>query len=116
MDTVNPGSSTARVETQLDWQSGDQLYFAPTAMQATHSDYATIDNYDSDTGELTLTTSFSFYHWGQEDSTFESHGVDMRGEVVLLSRNIRIDGNDVDGWGCTILNTDLDDVSKTPIV
>jgi len=116
MATVNPGTNTAKVKTQLDWQSGDQLYFAPTAMQATHSDYATIDEYNSETGDLTLTTGFSFYHWGQEPSTFDSHGVDMRGEVVLLSRNIQIEGSDEDGWGCTILTTDLDDISKTPVV
>lgn len=31
----------------------------------------------------------------------------MRGEVLLLSRNIKIQGEDVDGWGGQILVTDL---------
>jgi len=30
----------------------------------------------------------------------------MRGEVRLLNRNIRIQGEDIDGWGCTILTND----------
>jgi len=31
----------------------------------------------------------------------------MRGEVMLLSRNIKIHGEDVDGWGGQVLATDL---------
>jgi hypothetical protein len=31
----------------------------------------------------------------------------MRGEVILLSRNIRIQGEDIDGWGGQVLATDL---------
>jgi len=34
-------------------------------------------------------------------------GVDMRGEVVLLTRNVKIQGEDVDGWGGQVLVTDL---------
>jgi len=31
----------------------------------------------------------------------------MRGEVILLTRNIVIRGDDQDTWGCSILTTDL---------
>jgi hypothetical protein len=30
----------------------------------------------------------------------------MRSEVVLLSRNIKIIGNDTDSWGCQIVTSD----------
>ncbi len=30
----------------------------------------------------------------------------MRGEVMLLSRNVKIQGNDTDAWGCQILTSD----------
>jgi hypothetical protein len=85
-------------------------------MQATHSDYATVEDYAPDTGVLKLDVGFTYYHWGQAESTEGSHGVDMNGEVRLLTRNIQIDGSDEDGWGCSILTTDLLDMSKDPAV
>jgi hypothetical protein len=33
----------------------------------------------------------------------------MRGEVYLLTRNVVIEGEDVDGWGCSILTTQIRD-------
>jgi hypothetical protein len=33
----------------------------------------------------------------------------MRGEVMMLSRNIKISGNDSDGWGCQILTSDFEE-------
>ena len=53
--TVLKDERSAMIEPYLDWQAGDQLYFAPTAMQADHSDYLTIESYNRDTGELRLT-------------------------------------------------------------
>jgi len=58
-------------------------------MQHDHSDYAEIATYDSSSGIATVTTGLSFYHFGG-DSTVSDYGVDMRGEVVLLSRNVLI--------------------------
>lgn len=41
-----------------------------------------------------------FYHWGAEKSTGEDYsGVDMRGEVLILSRNIKVVGQDIESWG-----------------
>ena len=59
-------------------------------MQQLHSDYLTIDTYDNANGELVLTKPFEFYHWGQANAPTaeEFGGLDMRGEVILLSRNI----------------------------
>lgn len=87
---------------------GDELYFAPTNHQWTHSEYRTIVSYDSINGIVTLDTPFSFYHFGQEVSTAaDFNGVDTRGEVRLLSRNVRVVGNDDgDNWGGNILTTD----------
>jgi Right handed beta helix region len=31
----------------------------------------------------------------------------MRGEVMLMSRNIRIVGNDTDKWGCQVVTSDF---------
>ena len=95
---VYSGDDTIIVEDGLDWTVGDQIYIAPTAMQHDHSEYRTIVEYSS--GLITLDEPLERYHWGQGSSTGSSHsGVDMRAEVILLTRNILIKGEDVDGWG-----------------
>jgi hypothetical protein len=66
-----------------------------------------IESYDSDTGEIVFTEETLYYHWGQMTSTGDDYsGVDMRGEVILLSRNVRIIGNDSDSWGGQIVVSD----------
>ena len=54
------------------------------------------------------------YHFGATDSTFEKYGVDMRGEVALINRNIKITASLDDispysgnPWGCRILVADF---------
>lgn len=60
-------------------------------------------NYNMGTGQVELQDPIKNQHWGDTQSTFAKYGVDVRAEVVLLSRNIKIYGNDEDTWGCTIL-------------
>lgn len=105
---VYNGASTVLVDTDLDWVAGDRLYFAPTNLQWTHSEYRTIDSYNSATGLVTLTQALSKYHFGAGSSTAADYnGLDTRGEVRLLSRNVRILGDyNNDLWGGHILTTD----------
>ena len=59
-----------------------------------HSEQAIIQSYNSVTGDLVLTTALEYYHFGQETSTGANYqGLDMRGEVILLNRNILIQGD-----------------------
>lgn len=52
------------------------------------------------TGLVIINSTLSHYHWGANMSTASKYnGVDIRGEVVLLNRNIKIIGSDLDGWG-----------------
>ncbi len=105
---VERGDRSALVEIGLDWRAGDRVYLAPTAMQFDHSDYMDIEAYNNNTGEITFTEGVQFYHWGQSSSTEDDYnGLDMRGEVVLLSRHIRILGTDEDKWGCNVINSEF---------
>jgi hypothetical protein len=71
-------------------------------------DYAEILFYDNSTGLVYLDRSLSQYHWGSLVSTAADYsGVDMRGEVMLLSRNIKIVGNDSEAWGGQVLTGDF---------
>ena len=70
-------------------------------MRFYESDYATITTYDIVTGIAILDRTLNYYHYGANVSSASKYnGVDIRGEVVLLSRNVRIVGNDTEAWGC----------------
>ena len=98
------------MEKGLDWVEGDSIAIAPNNMWANASDYAIIKKYDSSNGEATLEGKLSFYHWGAVSSTEPTYGVDLRAEVLLLSRNIRIQGDTTSNkWGCSILTSDFPD-------
>ncbi len=79
-----------------------------TTMKWFERDFGVIQSYDSSTGTLTLQNPLTYYHWGAAVSTAAQYsGVDMRGEVIMLTRNIRIVGENVDDWGCQILTSDF---------
>lgn len=106
-ETCFKGDKLVTVYPGLDWTAGDQVSLLPTATQWTHTDYMTIESYDTITGVVTFTESLKYYHWGQISSTESTHsGVDMRGEVILLTRNVRVVGNDTDSWGAMIVTSD----------
>lgn len=104
------GDKTIWVETGLDLVAGDELGLAPTSYVPDAFDYVEIDSYDSDTGEVTLTSGLSFYHYGAADEG--TMGIDMRGEVLLLTRNVKIQGNDQDNWGCAIVTSDTEEFAS----
>lgn len=99
------GHDTIIVEPELDWQAGDEIFLACTAAQHWHSEYRTIVSYEG--GIIKLDKPLDYYHYGDAESTEAEFTVDMRGEVLLLSRNVKIQGEDVDGWGGQVLATDL---------
>jgi len=115
MASVNKGDTSAKIEAGLDIVSGDRLAFAATSLAWRAGDKLTVQSYDIETGDVTFTSGFLFYHFGAEESTGEDYnGVDMRGEVLLLTRNIKIEGTTEDNWGCQLLTADVSeyDVAK----
>jgi len=81
----------------------------PTGTDYFQSDYAIITSYDNSTGDIVLDRALSYNHFGAPKSTGSKYnGVDIRGEVVLLSRNVRIVGNVTDyPFGCQVITTDF---------
>jgi hypothetical protein len=89
------------VEPGLDWQSGEMIGIAPSTTRFNDSDTAKIVTYNGLTGELVLDRALSAYHFGAATSTATKYyGVDIRNEVYLLNRNIKIAGEDIEAWGC----------------
>lgn len=94
------GSQQFNVAPGLDWKQGDFIALAPTSFSALHHEKAEILNYNSISGLLTVAAPLKFYHWGQAESTVAEYSSDIRGEVLMLTRNIVVTGNE-----CTILTS-----------
>jgi len=102
------------VEPGLDWVPGDRIAIAPTSFDHEGGEDRFISTYDSTTGKAVLTTPLRIYHWGQNvTSANEYNGVDLRAEVILLTRNILIAGEDVKSWGARILTSDSVELDTT---
>jgi hypothetical protein len=106
--SAKSGDKTIYIEPGLSWGAGDRIALAPTNIKWMEQDYAIIVTYDNNTGVTTLDRALTHWHWGAAQSTGPNYsGVDMRGEVLLLSRNIKIVGNDTDAWGGQVLTGDF---------
>lgn len=109
----NTGDIILRMTPGLDWVMGDRIAIATNTLDEMGSEDNFIETYDPATGNTILRDPLLDYHWGQADSTESQYGVDIRAEVVLLSRNIVIHGDDIMSWGGQIVTSDILDVNMT---
>jgi hypothetical protein len=94
-------TNTFFVAPGLDWVAGDELALFPTSMDHKSSDNGFIVSYDIATGQVELDRNLNYSHFGAPISTGSKYnGVDIRGEVILLTRNVKIVGNNTEAWGC----------------
>jgi hypothetical protein len=111
-EPVNSGVTTIVVEDEVDWAVGDEIYLAPTSFSSTSGEFAVISAIDSTT--ITLTEATSNYHYGASESTATIYNdiVDIRGEVVNLTRNVKIQGDSTsptdDGGGQIVCGDTID--------
>lgn len=109
---VNQGESQIIIPDGHNWAVGDKIFLAASTIAYKHSEYRTITEVIG--GLVTLDEPLNHYHWGAGSSTApEYNGVDMRTEVILLSRNILIQGEDLDGWGGQIIVSDTFEMDGT---
>lgn len=88
-----PGQKTIKLEPGLGWMVNETIGLAANTMRYNDSDTAVIVSYDNKTGVTVLDRNLSAYHYGAAASTAPQYsGVDIRGEVYLLSRNVKISG------------------------
>jgi len=111
------GQKDILVDKGLDWVVGDRIALLATSFDSLATDDGWITAYDNNTGKLTINKTLERYHWGDAASTAANFdGMDIRGEVILLSRNVKIIGEDVDGWGGQFVTSDTIEVAGTPPV
>ena len=95
------------IEPGLEIEKGDELAIAPTSYFFEASDHVLVESYDNATGKVTSLKGLSTYHWGAPESTGSKYnGIDIRAEVAILSRNIKIVGQDIESWGGQIVTSD----------
>ncbi len=93
--------STLLINPQQEVPSHNLMNLLPTSYAPEAADDVFVKSYDISTGLVTLDRYLSYYHFGAAESTASKYsGVDIRGEVLLLTRNVLIEGYDEEGWGC----------------
>jgi hypothetical protein len=109
------GDTSIFVETNnVDLVEGDRIALPPTDPVYSHHDTRNVVSFNKNTGEIVLDAALEWYHFGAEKSTADKYnGVDIRGEVLSLTRNIRIVGTEVDDWGAQILTADVMEIDGT---
>ena len=111
------GASEITVEKGLDLVAGDRIALLATSYKQDAADDCHVTAYDATTGIVKINRSrdtkvdndatLKYYHWGAAKSTAdEFSGVDMRGEVLILSRNIQVSGEDIESWGAQVVTSD----------
>ena len=85
--TAQAGSNSIEVLNAAGWRAGDEIVLASTDFDPRQAEKRIIAAIDGDV--ITLDRALDYMHFGQ--ITF---GVDERGEVGLLTRNIRIQASD----------------------
>jgi hypothetical protein len=108
------GATSITIEPNLDFVAGDRLALLPTSYTYTASDDVTLTSYTKATGVAVFSTPLQYYHWGASTSTASSYnGIDIRGEVLLLTRNIKIAGEDIETWGGQLVTSDTMEADLT---
>lgn len=107
---LNKGDTTITVGDATGWVVGDSIAIAATQNDRTHDEVFTISALVGNT--VTLSSAAQYYHYGAPAVTLsETWGsytqeVDLRAQVLHLTRNIKISGEVLSGdnqWGCRVL-------------
>lgn len=102
--TASAGAKTITLaDTPTDWAVGDEIGIAPNGRDYTHRDFGVIKAISGKTIELESALVYEHYGAASVDATI-SGGIDIRAEVLHLTRNIKVAGTNEDGWGAHVVS------------
>lgn len=112
--TADKGQKTLSLTTALpEAKAGDTLAIFPNGRNPAHAEYGVIAAVANGGKTITLSADLSYRHYGAATiDQAATAGIDIRGEVALLDRNIVIKGDDKDNWGCNFATVDFFDRVK----
>ena len=90
-ETANINDNTITLQDSVNWQIGEQVIIATTSYVLEESEVMTIASTNG--AEITFTAGLKYKHYAATE-TYGSSSIDMRAEVGLLTRNIKICGSD----------------------
>ena len=92
-DTAPIGATEITLENGVNWKAGSDIIVATTGGRASmgESEKMVIESVSADGKTVTLTKPLKYEHLSIMQ-TFGTHDIETRGEVGLLSRNIKIKG------------------------
>ena len=94
-ETASPGQSSIVIEYATNWMIGDEIVIASTTDDMNQAEVRTITSIDGEHIELDRALEYRHYGEVQNFSNGQRNWeIDTRAEVGLLSRNIRIHGDD----------------------
>ena len=98
-ETAQAGQSyIILVDDPTDWAVNDELGIAPSGRNYEERDFAVIQSINGN--NVTLQEPLQYTHYGAASiNSGESSTIDIRTEVVHLTRNIKVQGSNVDRWG-----------------
>ncbi|MEM8862771.1 MAG: G8 domain-containing protein, partial [Chloroflexota bacterium] len=88
---ADAGSTSITLAETVNWEAGDQIVIAPSGFDPYEAEQVTVTAVDGN--QVSFTPALQFDHWGTIQ-TYEGKEVDQRAEVGLLTRNIRIQGDE----------------------
>lgn len=91
VNTVLPGATTLKVQVATDWKVGESIVVAATSFEHTEAEQRTITAITGGT-DITVDKPFAFKHYAATE-TYGTKTIEIRAEVGLLSRNIKITGS-----------------------
>lgn len=116
LENAVKGTNTIKVQTGLAWAPNDEIVIAASSYDYLATEHKIISAYDSNTGQVTLTTGLEFNHYGAADTETYTEGgntytYDLRTEVGHLTRNVVIQGNEGERWGGQLVVVDFTDTA-----
>ena len=92
--TSAAGSDTLELSEAVTWAAGSEVLISATGYELHETERRTIASVDGTT--ITLTEALAFEHLGTEATLSDGTNFQMRAEVGILTRNVRIVGNTYD--------------------
>ena len=90
--TAAAGTKTLTLASPVSWAKGSEVVVSSTSMELQETERVTIDSVSGNT--ITLTSALQFDHVSHEATLSDGQKFQMQGEVGLLTRNVKIVGND----------------------
>ncbi|XP_019623376.1 PREDICTED: fibrocystin-L-like [Branchiostoma belcheri] len=94
--TGNVGDSTITLVKAVDWVAGDDIAIATTTFDVWQTETFRIVSVSEDTKTITLNGTLMYKHLGETLTLADNQTINMAAEVALLTRNVKIIGEDYD--------------------